>query len=132
MSCRQNLELSKWFEVAAFQGIQHRSCNQLTLLLVLKFNSKTSGENVDGSSVLVVSGISRQLIVERKVDAFEKFAIVICLDNVFRTVMRQFPVADQNSEPAIVKESSLRVAEAIQHLSQTYCVIWTIPTSPFE
>ena len=39
----------------------------------LKFNSKTSGENIDGTAVFVKRGISCQLIVERKVDTFENF-----------------------------------------------------------
>jgi len=63
----------------------------------LKFNSKSSGENIDGTPIFVKRGISGQLIVEREVDTFEKFAVIKYLYHILRTVMGQFSIPDQNS-----------------------------------
>ena len=72
-------------------GLQQSRCR------ILKFNSESRRKDVDGTAILIIRGICRQLIVERKIYTFEKLAIVVCLDNVLRTVMGQFAIPDQNS-----------------------------------
>jgi hypothetical protein len=63
-------------------GLQQSRCR------ILKFDSESRRKDVDGTAILIIRGICRQLIVERKIYTFEKLAIVVCLDNVLRAVMR--------------------------------------------
>src|ERR1700736_2067554 len=102
------------------------------LIPFLEFKAKTCGKDVDGTAVLVIRGISCQLIVEGQVYTFEELAIVVSFENVLRGVVGQFPVPDQNSKSPVIEEFTLCVAESAQHVGQTHPVVRTVPSGAFE
>ena len=69
---------------------------------------------MDRSAVLIIGGIDCQLIIERNAYAFESLTIIVRLNHIFGTVMGQFAIPDQNSEPPIIEEPFLRVTETVQ------------------
>ena len=58
-----------------------------------EFHINTRAENIDRPAVLVESRVRRELIVERQVNPFVDFEIIIEFNHVLETVVRQFAVA---------------------------------------
>jgi len=70
-----------------------------TVFPALELRMQSRGEDRNGAAVTVESGVANKLVVERTVDVFGEFAIVVCFHDFFGGVI-QGAVAIQDAQAA--------------------------------
>src|SRR6266852_7461825 len=75
-----------------------------------EFDVQTRGEEVDGTAILVVSGIADELVVEAQRHRLDHAIAVVSLDDALGRVV-ETPVADEDAGPAGGEEIAMRFGE---------------------
>ena len=81
-----------------------------------EFHVKPRSQNINRPAILIETRIRCELIVERHVNPFVDFEIIIKFNHVLDAVVRQLTVANQNSEASSIEESLGGVTDSSCHL----------------
>ena len=93
---------------------------------------QTRAEHGNRSAILIVAGVDNELIVGGHMRRGRDCIIVIGLDDLFRSRMRQHAVADQYAEPAGIKECFVLFGNAVDDAGDAERVVRPAPLLAVE